>query len=186
MQLGKWTLAMDFAPCDIDSNVPAFNKELLYAWINHKCYQERTDIPDSLSDIFTEPLFRNKLINVNNKPLFFRDWVSCGLVCVKDICYEAVPGFLPIKAVHEILMAHDSCRDRSFNQTARELSEVLGAIPAKWKLKVISGDSVFPSAAQPSFCILPSAPGKPPTSILDCKTRHFYWYFHSANFDSWD
>ena len=76
-------------------------------------------------------LFRNKLINVKSKPLFFRDWVSCGLVRVKDICYEAVPGFLPVKAVHEVLMDHDSCRDRTFNQTARELREVLGGIPAK-------------------------------------------------------
>ena len=178
MHLGKYTLATDFAPRDIDSNVPAFHKELLCAWINHKCYHERTDVPDSLSDIFAEPLFRNKLINVNNTPLFFRDWVSCGLVRVKDICYEAVPGFLPDKAVHEMLMDHDSCRDRTFNQTARELSEVLGAIPAKWKLKVINGDSVCPSTVKPTFSILPSAPDKPPTSIFDCKTRHFYRNFH--------
>ena len=123
MHLGKLTLATDFAPRDIDSNVPAFHKELLCAWINH---------------------------------------------------------FLPVNAVHEILMDHDSCRDRTFNQTARELSEVLGAIPAKWKLKVINGDSVSPSTAQPSFSILPSAPGKPPTSILDCKTRHFYRHLHKS------
>ena len=178
MHLGKYTLATDFAPRDIDSNVPAFHKELLCAWINHKCYHERTDVPDYLSDIFAAPLFRNKLINVNNTPLFFRDWVSCGLVRVKDICYEAVPGFLPDKAVHEMLMDHDSCRDRTFNQTARELSEVLGAILAKWKLKVINGDSVCPSTVQPTFSILPSAPDKPPTSIFDCKTHHVYRNFH--------
>ena len=75
-------------------------------------------------------------------------------------------------------MDHDSWRDRTFNKTARELSEVLGAIPAKWKLKVINGDSVSPSTAQPSFSILPSAPDKPPTSIFDWKTRHFYRNFH--------
>ena len=114
MHLGKLTLATDFATRDIDSNVPAFHKEVLCAWINHKCYHERTDVPDSLSDIFSQPLFRNKLINVNNKPLFFRDWVSCGLVRVQDICYEAVPGFLPVNAVHEILMDHDSCKTRHF------------------------------------------------------------------------
>ena len=73
MHLGKLTLATDFAPRDIDSNVPAFRKELLCAWINQKCYHERTDVPDSLSVIFSEPLFRNKLINVNNNSLFFRD-----------------------------------------------------------------------------------------------------------------
>ena len=77
-------------------------------------------------------------------------------------------------------MDHDSCRDRTFNQTARELSEVLGTIPAKWKLNVINGDSVSPSTAQPSFSILLSAPGKPPTSILDCKTRHFYQHLHKS------
>ena len=72
MQLGKLTLATDFAPRDIDSNVPAFHKELLCAWSNHKCYHERTDIPDSLSDICAEPLFRNKLINVITS-LFFSE-----------------------------------------------------------------------------------------------------------------
>ena len=83
---------------------------------------------DSLSDIFEEPLTKNKLINVDNKPLFFRIWILCGLFRVKDICYEAVPGFLPVRAVHEILMDHESCRDRTFNQTACEQSEVLGEL----------------------------------------------------------
>ena len=67
MQLGKLTFPTDFAPPDIDSDVPAFHRELLCAWINYKCYHERIDIPDSLLDIFEEPLF----INVNNKPLFY-------------------------------------------------------------------------------------------------------------------
>ena len=176
MQLGKLTFATDFAPRDIDSDVPAFHRELLCAWINYKCYHERIDIPDSLLDIFEEPLF----INVNNKPLFYRDLVSYGLVRVKDICYEAAPGFLPVRALHEILIDHESCKDRTFNQTARELSKVLEGIPAKWKLKVINGDSVSSSPAQPSFSFLPSAPDKPPTSTLDCKTRHFYRQFHKS------
>ena len=37
-----------------------------------------------------------------------------------------------------------------------------------------------PSTAQPRFPILPSAPDKPPTSIFDCKTRHFYRHFHKS------
>ena len=176
MQLGKLTFPTDFAPRDIDSDVPAFHRELLCAWINYKCYHERIDIPDSLLDIFEEPLF----INVNKKPLFYRDWVSYGLVRVKDICYEAAPGFLPGRALHEILIDHESCKDRTFNQTARELSKVLEGIPAKRKLKVINGDSVSSSPAQPRFSFLPSAPDKPPTSTLDCKTRHFYRQFHKS------
>ena len=80
--------------------------------------------------------------------------------------------------MHDILIDHESCRDRTFNQTARELREVFGGIPAKWKLKVINADTVSPSTAQPSFSILPSAPDKPPTSIYECKTRHFSQRFH--------
>ena len=45
-------------------------------------------------------------------------------------------------------------------------------------MNVINGDSVSPSTALPSFSILVSAPGKPPTSILDCKTRHFHQHLH--------
>ena len=83
MQLGKLTLATDFAPRDITSEIPAFHRELFYTLISQKCYHERMDVPESLLDIFEEPFFRNKLINVNNSPLFFKDWVSCGLVHVK-------------------------------------------------------------------------------------------------------
>jgi len=95
MQLGKLTLATDFAPCDINSDISAFHRELLFTSISQKCYHECMDVPDSLLDIFNEPFFRNKLINVNNSPLFFKDWVSCGLVHVK--------------AVHETLTDHESC-----------------------------------------------------------------------------
>ena len=62
MQLGKLTFATDFAPRDIDSDVPAFHRELLCAWINYKCYHERIDIPDSLLDIFDRQFHKSEQI----------------------------------------------------------------------------------------------------------------------------
>ena len=90
---GKLTLATDFAPRDIDSNVPAFHKELLCAWINDKCYHERTDVPDSLSDIFEEPLFKNKLINVNNKPLFSENGFHAASFVLKVFAMKLFRAF---------------------------------------------------------------------------------------------
>ena len=89
-------------------------------------------------------------------------------------------GLSACQGCHEILIDHESCRDRTYNQTARELSKVLEGIPDRWKVKIINGDSVSPSTAPPSFSILPSAPDKPRASVLDCKTRHFYWHFHKT------
>ena len=101
MKLGKLTLALEYSLQHINRNVPAFHKEMLSAWFKHSPCHACTHIPVSRRDILEEPLFLNKQITVD-VPLFYADWIVGGVTRVKDICYEAVPGFLPILAMHEI------------------------------------------------------------------------------------
>ena len=104
MNLGKTTLALDFSQRHINRTIPAFHKELrLNAWSKHKEHRIRMQTPKFTVDILQEPLFLNELIVVQNKPLLYTDWIAAGIVRIKDICYEVVPGFLPLSAVLEML-----------------------------------------------------------------------------------
>ena len=69
IRLGKLTLALEFNPQDIEHDLPPFHKELLSAWLKHKPFHSRWHIPESLPDIFNEPLFRNNLITADGRPV---------------------------------------------------------------------------------------------------------------------
>ena len=119
MSLGKLSLAPDFSTREIDRDIPIFHKELLLAWQQHKHFLTRTNIPDNVQSILTEPLVQNELITLNDQPLpVIADWVMAGVTQVKDICYEVVPGYLPTNAVHELLIEQgndDRTLERSVN-----------------------------------------------------------------------
>lgn len=176
MRLGKLTLALEYRLQDIDRDIPAFHKELLIAWSKNRPHHTRTNIPESRADTLNEPLFRNNLIAIDNKPLFYKDWVASGLVQLKDICYEVIPGFLPVRAIHEILTEHEENRDRTLERTMREFAEVLRAIPDEWKLRVTQLVESQQSSAQPCFSIPACIPGNPPVDITNGSTRVFYWH----------
>ena len=76
MQLGKLSL-VDYAPRQINRNIPTFHRELLLAWSKHEHLRVRTHPPEALSDILNEPLFQNKLITANNQSLYRADWIAC-------------------------------------------------------------------------------------------------------------
>ena len=172
MRLGKLALVLDFSPRQIDRDLPTFHRELLIAWYKHKHLRTRIHLPDKLPNILNEPLFHNALITVNNQPFAFSDWVAAGVTQVKDICYEAVPGYLPTRAVHELLSEYNNAR--TLQQTARELSEIQSAIPQDWAFKISSQNNPEAPDLQPRFVINNSIPSNTPTDILTCKTRTFY------------
>ena len=129
MKLGKLTLALEYSLQSINRDVPAFHKELLSAWFKHSPYRVRTHVSVSIS------LFLNKQITVDDVPLFYADWIASGLTRVRDICYEAVPGFLPILAMHEILTEQ---RGRTLSRTRREYRLLVEAFPRQWTNQVCS------------------------------------------------
>ena len=95
MPLGKHTLLLDYNVHDIDPFIPKYHRELLLAWQKHKPLRTRTPDSTSLQDILQEAIFCNPLIQIDNHTLRFPSWVTAGLTQVKDLCYIAIPGFLP-------------------------------------------------------------------------------------------
>ena len=180
MRLGKLNVVLDFSPSQIDRDIPTFHKELLPAWDKHKHLRIRTHLPEKLPDILNEPLFKNELVTVDDQPLFRADWIAAGLTQVKDICYEAVPGYLQTRAIHELLTENDVDNTRTLLKTSHELQEINAAIPHQWNIKITTEHTRQSPDQQPRFGINDADPGNPPTDILACKTRHFYAQLHKV------
>ena len=175
MKLGKMTLVLDYSPQRIDGDIPAFHRELLMAWYRHKECHTRTQIPELIKDVLNEPLFLNDLITSKEKPLLYTDWIAAGITRVKDICYEAVPGFLPPEALHEILT--DS-KPHALSRAIREYRDLLAAIPKQWLHLVNANHPRQLPTLQPCFVINTSSPGSTPHDLVACKTRTFYHHLH--------
>ena len=175
MKLGKMTLVLDYSPQRIDGDIPAFHRELLMAWYRHKECHTRTQIPELIKDVLNEPLFLNDLITSQEKPLLYTDWIAAGITRVKDICYEAVPGFLPPEALHEILT--DS-KPHALSRAIREYRDLLAAIPKQWLHLINANHPRQLPTLQPCFAINTSSPGSTPPDLVACKTRTFYHHLH--------
>ena len=178
MDLGKLSLVLDYPLQRIDGNIPAFHKELLSAWLKHEPRRFRTNVPTIVTDILNEPLFLNKENTLHNELLFFKDWIAAGVIKISDICYEVVPGFLPIGAIHEILADQTGSDGRTFEKTSREFDKILSAIPQQWTDQIRFELGRPPPTLQPCFAIRTAGPSQTPTEILSCKTRHFYGQLH--------
>ena len=131
MKLGKMTLVLDYSPQRINGDIPAFHRELLMTWHRHKECHTRTQIPESVTDVLNEPLLLNDLITSQEKPLLFYTRIGLQQVShvVRNICYEALPGFLPANGLHEILT--DS-KPHALSTTIREYRDLLAKIPWQW------------------------------------------------------
>jgi len=174
LNLGKLSLVLDFSTRQIDRNVPMFHKELLLAWQKHTLLLTRTHILDNVQSILNEPLFQNELINANDQPLaVIPDWVTVGVTQVKDICYEAVPGYLPTNAVHELLIEQEN-DDHTLERTERELTKIRSSIPQEWSSKIQSQPTNQSPNLQPRFEVNTTDSNNASLDILNGRTRTFY------------
>ena len=108
---------------------------------------------------------------------YIRIGLQLELYRVKDICYEVVPGFLPVSAVFEMLSDQPP---RPISETRRQFDEILGALPPDWKDQICMRHPETQPSVQPFFGIINPVSGQPPTDILQCKTRHFYHQLHQS------
>jgi len=172
MSLGRLTLATNFLTRHIDNNIPTYHQELLRAWTKHQQFRTRTDLPTSYMDILQEPLFNSNLILHNDTPIHYKNWIDAGLIQVRDLCYLAIPGLLPIPAIHELL--NTITDTQTIQKTFREYRNILQALPPYW-LQIISSDSPPSTVShQPNFIMTNHTPGQPPIPLTNGKTRIFY------------
>ena len=174
IRTGKLNLVLNYDRNHIESSTPPFHKELLLAWLAHKQLRQRVHPPETLPDILAEPLFQNDLISINHEPLMLPDWISAGITQIKDLTYETIPGFLPPRAIHELLTKHRQQSHRTLSRTAQELQKLHAALPYHWRIKICTEHQPQPPDHQPNFVINTKKTRNPPVDILTCKTRHFY------------
>ena len=177
MRLGTMSLALNYSLQRIDRDIPSFHKELLTVWYRHEDLHMRTESPESVTDIFNEPLFLNPAITTADKPLIFTDWVAAGITRIRDICYEVIPGFLPMSAIHDFLTEDTA---RTVSRTTEEWKELLVALPSQWCKKICTASVRPPPTLQPCFGIVNSSPAQTPIDMSLCRTRHFYAHLLKA------
>ena len=177
MKLGKMTLVLDYSPQRINREIPAFHRELLMTWHRHKECHTRTQIPESVTDVLNEPLLLNDLITSQEKPLLFYTRIGLQQVShvVRNICYEAVPGFLSADALHETLT--DS-KPHALSRTIREYRDRLAAIPRQCLHLINANNPQQLRTPQPCFVINTSSPGSTSPDLLACKTLTFSHHLH--------
>jgi len=174
MPLGKLTLVTSFNMIHIDKSIPTFHQELLRAWIKFKPHVERINPPSVYTEILNEPIFRSALILHDGKPLYNNAWITAGIAQIKDICYEAIPGLLPIEAVHEIVAHQDCSTTHTLHKTTQEFHNITRAIPQEWLHLIYFPASHPPATPQPCFLITNTSPTFSSINFTRGKTRLFY------------
>lgn len=122
----------------------------------------------SLTTILNQPLFYNKRICYKGRPLSLDFFIKSGLYILRDITYEVVPGFLPVKALKEIIL--DQCPDISEYTIEKAFIVIKSSIPFEWYTKItkyITDNEII----QPNFVLV-----KPPKIhvLSQCSTSVFY------------
>lgn len=163
----------------IDTDIPAYHKELLTAWASLQPVCVRGNTPLTLSSILEQPLFLNPQIKHMDSVLYYPNWITADIQTIKDLCYLAVPGFLPPLAIHETLTTFFP--DRSPLASSHELSNIMQAIPPEW-LNLISTSTTRDPPAPLSFDIFSAKPPASRTPFNAHRTKTYYLtLLHLAN-----
>jgi hypothetical protein len=85
--------------------VPNIYREMLKSFNN---IREHVIFQHSIENIYDQPLFYNPEILHCGKIIIWHDFIKAGIVQLKDICYEVKTGFLPNKAIVEMICNIDS------------------------------------------------------------------------------
>ena len=128
MNLGINTLSLSFNKKDLETIHP-FYRELLQAW--DELTMGRRLMPLTIEEILSQPLFHNPNIVYHDKMLSFKSFVTSGITCIKHICYEVVPGFLPLNSITE--MIHDVLPDEDVVDIEKAFSVILHSLPSEWQ-----------------------------------------------------
>ena len=136
MLLGTDTLATTYSLQQINTDIPIYHQELLRTWAKHQHHRTRINLPTSCSNILQKPLFHSELIQCNGKPIYFKNWIAPGVTQIQDLCYIAIPGLLPVRAIHELLAQPDNV-SQTLLKTTKEFQEIIQALPPNW-LQIIS------------------------------------------------
>ncbi len=110
------------------NQLPLYYQEMLNAFYKIK---SKVDFNIDVEHVYDNPLFCNPNITHNGKMLLFEDFIQAGLIQIKDICYEFIPGFFTCNAITEII------QNKFPNTNTRNIIEsyqrIINCIPEEWK-----------------------------------------------------
>lgn len=111
--------------------LPTFYRELFQSW-SHLFSSTRAQ-PNSYDEVINEPIFDNPFItSVDGRPLPVKNlFTSSGIVKIRDLLYEVIPGFLPVDAIDDMVsLAHPYTP--TTNTVEKLYHSILNSIPQDW------------------------------------------------------
>lgn len=122
----------------------------------------------SLETILDQSIFFNKSIMYKGRTLYFDFFAKAGLILLRDITYEFIPGFLPSKAIQEIIL--DKCPDIPLSNIETALNVIKSCIPYEWYQNIVKHTAIREQMEQKFVIVIP-----PKTFVLtQCRTSVFY------------
>lgn len=155
--------------------LPIFYKEMLQAW---QIVKEHTDIDMCIDMIYKQPLFLNPEVKLENKPIYWKFFIDAGIVSLKDIAYEVKTGFLPLRAI--IDMIHESNDQVDVKIITKQYSQLLNALPELWKNTVNTELNMKCVTNCAEHCI---DIRHKIISLSVCNTKYFYTLLRSICFE---
>lgn len=145
--------------------LPKVYYEMFNAW-NHI----RDDIEFDLtpSNILQQPLFYNSKIMFDNKLIYFKFLLEAGIVRIKDLLYEVIPGFLRVSAIKEMVI--DKNEDISEVSVEKALMIIKNSIPFHW-MQIIEKPNKNKDSEKVDFILNVNGKYYP---FLMCRTNMLY------------
>lgn len=108
-------------------NMPTVYQEMFLAW---NAIRDTVEFDLNLSSILEQPLFLNPKIMHEGNLIHFNFFIEAGIVKLRDILYEVIPGFLRMSAIKE--MVHDKNPDISNDKVEKAFMIIKNSLPFHW------------------------------------------------------
>ncbi|CAC5405809.1 unnamed protein product [Mytilus coruscus] len=145
--------------------LPPVYKEMLEAW---QYIKAEISVDLSTIDIYHQPLFFNSEKFLSSKINEWDCFITAGIVQLKDVTYEVIPGFLPIQAIFEIIQ--EKVDNVSFDSIKVKYEKLLMLIPDEWKTVVCTKCYEVHEEVSRFFIEYENKV----SDVSSCKTKRFY------------
>ena len=155
--------------------LPLYYQEMFAAFYRIK---SKLKFQIEVQHAYSNPIFCNPKITHNGKMLLFDDFAQAGLIQIKDVCYEFIPGFFTSDAIVEII--HRRFPDEKPYTIESAFNKILRCIPDEWKILLRHNNPVNANCVpQIMLCFENNAE----IPLLTAVTKQIYKLFMSTFFE---
>lgn len=146
--------------------LPGVYQEMFLAWQD---IENNIEYNMDINQLFSVPIFLNTKICYKQKPLYFEFFIKSGITLLKDITYEVVPGFLPVRAIKEIIWQHFPDLKEQLIENAYMI--IMHSIPIEWYNTIRNNVYYRSQDNTPTFVLLYR---NIHYQFISCRTSNFY------------